>query len=112
METLRRGDAPGCSFMFSLIQDEWRGAGKQREHELVEVELHEISCGVTFPAYVEATARCGAMTWPNKHRRRPGRRRKEGHYEQVGKGADAFGALHEIGFDAVKNEQDARNSMT
>jgi HK97 family phage major capsid protein/HK97 family phage prohead protease len=56
VESVRRGDAPGCSFMFTPVLDEWKGTGAQRCHEIVECELHEVSCGVCFPAYGEATA--------------------------------------------------------
>jgi HK97 family phage prohead protease len=54
-ETIGRGDATGCSFRFYVVKDrvEERGAGPMLR-TLLDVDIDEISVGVTFPAYPAA----------------------------------------------------------
>lgn len=59
VETIRRGDAPGVSFGFSVVKDTWTrptADGEVYVRDLNEVELHEVSVGVAFPAYEDATS--------------------------------------------------------
>lgn len=102
VESVRRGDAPGCSFMFSPILDEWTGTGAQRCHEIVECELHEVSCGVCFPAYGEATATVRACD-PNDEKTvdaaRGGVEKKRGQVmNKLARAKMMSKRLHEIGF--------------
>ncbi len=48
-----RGDVTGCSFGFFCNADEWNGAENVRT--VKDVELFEVSVGVTFPAYESTT---------------------------------------------------------
>lgn len=57
-EAIERGDVPGVSFGFRVVQDKWtRFEGDQPSlRELLDVDLFEISVGVAFPAYPDASA--------------------------------------------------------
>ena len=56
-ETIARGDVPGVSFGFRIISDKWtRHEGEPDLRELLDVDLFEISVGVAFPAYPDASA--------------------------------------------------------
>jgi len=56
-----RGDAPGGSFGFRVIDDLWRLDHGRPVRELLDVELREVSCAVSFPAY-GATETAGATS--------------------------------------------------
>ena len=57
-ETVKRGDAPGVSFGFSVVKDAWttKSAKEPDLRELLEVRLYEVSVGVAFPAYPDSTS--------------------------------------------------------
>ncbi len=57
-ETIARGDVPGVSFGFRVVKDSWtrREGDNPSLRELLDVELLEVSVGVAFPAYPDASA--------------------------------------------------------
>lgn len=58
-ESIKRGDVRGVSFGFYVIKDTWSEQDKPIQiRELNEVQLFEVSAGVTFPAYPKS--RCDA----------------------------------------------------
>lgn len=58
-ESISRGDVRGVSFGFYVIKDTWSDQDKPiQTRELNEVQLFEVSAGVTFPAYPKS--RCDA----------------------------------------------------
>lgn len=51
-ESIKRGDVRGVSFGFVVINETWKDQDKNiMTRELNEVQLYEVSAGVTFPAY-------------------------------------------------------------
>lgn len=55
-ESINRGDVRGTSFGFYVIKDTWSDMDKPiQTRELNEVQLFEVSAGVTFPAYPKST---------------------------------------------------------
>lgn len=54
-ETVSRRDAPGVSFGFDVISDQWTDLDKDcAKRDLLEVRLYEVSVGVAFPAYPDS----------------------------------------------------------
>jgi hypothetical protein len=54
--SLKRGDVTGASFGFWTESDDWKTEGDQKIRTILKVrELLEISPGVTFPAYPQAS---------------------------------------------------------
>lgn len=61
-DVVSSGDADGVSFGFRTIKATWiEEEGEPDVRELEEVELFEISVGVTFPAYHESKAQARAL---------------------------------------------------
>ena len=50
-ESVKRGDIDGCSFGFICREDSITRVGDTVVRTLLDIELYEISTGVTFPAY-------------------------------------------------------------
>lgn len=50
-----RGDVDGCSFGFFCLVDEWDNGGDELIRTVKDVELFEVSVGVTFPAYPDTS---------------------------------------------------------
>ena len=54
-EAVQRGDASGCSFGFICLDDAWNlDANNTVLRTIKDLNLHEVSVGVTFPAYPAA----------------------------------------------------------
>ena len=61
-DVVKSGDADGVSFGFRTIKDTWIDEeGEPLKRELNEVELFEVSVGVTFPAYPDSKASTRAL---------------------------------------------------
>jgi HK97 family phage prohead protease len=61
-DVVKTGDADGVSFGFRTIKDTWIDEeGEPLKRELNEVELFEVSVGVTFPAYSGSKASTRAL---------------------------------------------------
>ena len=70
-ESMRRGDVDGCSFAFRVRPggEKWTRSGGQTIRELTDLELVEVSVGVCFPAYPDASAAVRSMKeWEGEHR--------------------------------------------
>lgn len=60
--SVKRGDVPGVSFGFYVVRDAWkRTRGEPALRELLDVDLLEVSVGVAFPAYPDASAGTRAL---------------------------------------------------
>lgn len=60
--SVKRGDVPGVSFGFYVVRDSWtRGKNEPALRELLDVDLLEVSVGVAFPAYPDASAGTRAL---------------------------------------------------
>jgi Escherichia/Staphylococcus phage prohead protease len=72
--SLKRKDVTGASFRFYTEADEWTTDGDQKIRTILKIkELVEISPGVTFPAYPQATtevARRSMEAWIESERAR------------------------------------------
>jgi HK97 family phage prohead protease len=54
-EAVQRGDASGCSFGFICTDDDWNlDSSNNVLRTIRDLTLHEVSVGVTFPAYAAA----------------------------------------------------------
>jgi uncharacterized protein len=54
-EAVQRGDASGCSFGFICLDDDWSlDSDNTVLRTIKDLSLHEVSVGVTFPAYAAA----------------------------------------------------------
>jgi len=51
LDIIRRGDAVGASFGFIAMADSWEMRANGPHRILLDIELHEISIAVAFPAY-------------------------------------------------------------
>ncbi len=60
-DVVKTGDADGVSFGFRVINDTWKEGNDVNFRELTEVELREVSIGVTFPAYPNSKAQARAF---------------------------------------------------
>jgi len=73
MISLKRGDVTGCSFMFTVDEenggDQWETdpAGRKIRTILAIAKLYEVSPGVTFPAYEETDVALRSMqAWSSR----------------------------------------------
>lgn len=58
-ESVKRGDLTGCSFGFVCLADEWDS--KTATRTIRDVELIEVSVGVTFPAYADTSSQLRSL---------------------------------------------------
>jgi hypothetical protein len=58
-ESVKRGDLTGCSFGFLCNSDTWDA--KTYTRTIQDVELIEVSVGVTFPAYTDTTSQLRSL---------------------------------------------------
>lgn len=58
-ESVKRGDLTGCSFGFVCTDDAWDA--KSLTRTIRDVELIEVSVGVTFPAYTDTTSQLRSL---------------------------------------------------
>jgi uncharacterized protein len=56
-----RGDVTGCSFGFICTADDWAATEQGTVRTVKDVELFEVSVGVTFPAYEDTHAQLRSM---------------------------------------------------
>ena len=67
IESIRRGDAPGASWAFQVPEggEEWLSRNGQVTRFVKNMEIREVSVGVTFPAYPQTTVSLrAAPAWP------------------------------------------------
>ena len=60
--SVERSDVQGCSFGFCTLDDSWAADEKGNTVRTVkDVELYEVSCGVTFPAYESTSSQLRSL---------------------------------------------------
>jgi HK97 family phage prohead protease len=70
-ESIRRGDIPGSSFSFAIIEDDWsEGEGGILNRELRAVHVFDVG-PVVFPAYRATSATCRSLNHFKEERAKP-----------------------------------------
>jgi len=59
--SIARGDVRGCSFGFICLSDSWGTQNGERIRTVTDLELFEVSVGVTFPAYADTTSQLRSL---------------------------------------------------
>lgn len=76
--SVQRGDVTGCSFGFYCTSDQWDyDKDGSAERTVLDVELFEVSVGVTFPAYPDAEAHIRSL-FPDGIIAKPEKRDEQG----------------------------------
>ena len=57
---IERGDAKGGSFAFTTLDDAWSLVDGQAFREILDMDLREVSLGVSFPAYAATSRDAGS----------------------------------------------------